>query len=79
MSTPNGAARSYNTASDAWAKGDYPSALTEYLRILNSPDSAEYLDRIDQERLQPVRAFVEDQRVRGFAVDFQEAAARAGP
>ena len=43
---PAGWAKSFISANDAWAKGDYIAALTEYIRLANAPDALEYLEPI---------------------------------
>ncbi len=36
----------FDTATDAWARGDYPAALTGYISLLQQPDGNAYLERI---------------------------------
>ncbi len=44
--TPTGSARVFDSANDVWARGDYISALNEYIRLLNAADGAEYFEAI---------------------------------
>lgn len=44
--TSTGSGRVFDIANDAWARGDYITALTEYIRLLNAPDGAEYFEAV---------------------------------
>ena len=44
--TPLGSAPVLDGANDAWARGDYVSALTEYIRLLNTADGADYFEAV---------------------------------
>jgi hypothetical protein len=46
VDVPSAASRAFDAATDAWDRGDYITALTEYLRLLNGPDGPAFFDRI---------------------------------
>jgi Tol biopolymer transport system component len=43
---PSGPAKAFGAANDAWERGDYIAALADYLRVLDSPEGATYIDAI---------------------------------
>ena len=38
--------RAFDTANDAWERGDYVAALTDYIQILSTPGGEKWLDAI---------------------------------
>src|SRR5258706_16444330 len=43
---PTGSARVLDSANDAWARGDYITALADYIRLANAPAGSEYFEAI---------------------------------
>ncbi len=75
-----GPAPAFVTASDAWERGDYVAALNGFLRVLNGPDSAAWLEPIalTTGELFETRELTSDGRAPRFSPDGQMIAYETG-
>ena len=46
MDVPSAASKAFDIATEAWDRGDYIAALTEYIRLVNGPDSSALFEKI---------------------------------